>query len=427
MIEEPGDDGVWNPVIGEPGIDAIAWVQDSSTMMSVFAAERFVRVAALHREALAEARPFRGALPEMIERSLRVELAAALQITERAADRLLGTAEALTERYPSALEALRRGRTTPQHVELLAELVDTVEPDLRDSVVPTAVALAETCPLGAFRRRLRSLVETVRGVTLDDRQREALVRRRVVLEPSDDGMAWLLVHLPAVEGEAIMSRLDATARVLRYADGEERTLDQLRSDIACDLLIDGDVPSFPEAARGIRATVAVTVPALTLLGDAAAGPATVEGVGPIPLTRARELCGEASSWMRVLTHPETGAVLSVGRDTYRPPADLRRLVRWRSERCLAPGCGMPARLCHIDHQTPWAQGGRTELTNLAPLCSHHHVVRHHGGWVVRQLPGGVVEWTSPLGRRYLVEPERRTPAFEPAGGAGGGPPGDPPF
>ena len=43
----------------------------------------------------------------------------------------------------------------------------------------------------------------------------------------------------------------------------------------------------------------------------------LEGIGPIPVSRARELCGGDTSWMRVLTHPETGMVLSVGRDLYR--------------------------------------------------------------------------------------------------------------
>ncbi|KAA9144345.1 DUF222 domain-containing protein, partial [Microbacterium lushaniae] len=179
------------------------------------------------------------------------------------------------------------------------------------------------------------------------------------------------------------------------------------------------VAAHPGAAQGIRATVAVTVPALALLSDDLAQecePALVEGVGPIPIERARELCGTADGWMRILTHPENGMVLSVGRKKYQPPKALQRLVRWRAGRCMAPGCGLPASRCQIDHQTAWEDGGRTELTNLAPLCQGHHTVKHHGGWVVRQREGsnGAIEWTSPLGRRYVVEPERRVPVFRAA-------------
>ena len=103
-------------------------------------------------------------------------------------------------------------------------------------------------------------------------------------------------------------------------EGETRTLDQIRADVIADLLIEGRTDLHPAEARGIRATVAVTVPVLALLESAHEGaePAVVEGVGPIPVERARELAGGAEGWMRVLTHPETGMVLSVGRDRFAP-------------------------------------------------------------------------------------------------------------
>lgn len=398
-------------------LDPLDLVTEVSTMMSVFAAQRFERVEAMHREALTGVTTFRGASLEIIERSLRLELAAALQMTERAADRMLITAEGLVGRYPSMLAALHGARTTERHAEVFVELVDTVEPELRERVVPLAVELAEAHPLGTFRRLLRKLVETVRAATLDARHREAVAQRRVVIESAPDGMAWLLINLPAVEAHAVHDRLTAIARVLAAEESEARTLDQLRSDVSADLLIDGVVKEHPDAAHGIRAAVVVTVPALALLDDELAGqcePATVEGIGPIPLERARELCGSVDSWMRILTHPETGMVLSVGRQKYRSPAPLRRLVRWRADRCMGPGCGIPASRCQIDHQVAWDDGGRTELSNLAPLCQGHHTIKHHGGWVVRQLPGGSIEWISPLGRRYVEEPERRVPVFRAA-------------
>ena len=126
--------------------------------------------------------------------------------------------------------------------------------------------------------------------------------------------------------------------------------------------------------------------------------------------------------MRVLTHPETGIVVSVGRDRYRPPPELRRLVRWRAETCMAPGCNIPAARCEIDHNVAWEHGGTTSLGNLAPFCKGHHIVKHHGDWCVEQIQGsgGAMMWTSPSGRQYRVEPERRTPVFIPA--ADGPPP-----
>ena len=109
--------------------------------------------------------------------------------------------------------------------------------------------------------------------------------------------------------------------------------------LLCDLLIEGSTASHPSEARGIRATVAVTVPALALLdGDVhSAEPAVVEGIVPIPLDRARELCGGAEGWMRILTHPETGMVLSVGRGQYRPPPGAPKTRAVASRPMHGPG------------------------------------------------------------------------------------------
>jgi len=420
-----------------PVSDAMDRVRETGDVVTMFAAEYFVTVDRARREALEDAARCGRELTGVVERDIRLELAAGMRITEHAAGELIRRAEALVHRYPDALESLSRARMTVAHAEYLVARLDECEPDVRAALVGEAVGLAEELPVGSFRRALRRLIEMHRSVTLAERHEAAVVRRRVVVEHVDDGMAWLSVYLPAVEAHAIYGRLTSIAKAIKTHDetvpgddaaqtssAEDRTMDQLRADVLSDLLIEGDTTVHPVEARGIRASVAVTVPVLTLLAEsdsarAAAGlaPAVVEGVGPVPLDRARVLCGGAEGWMRVLTHPETGMVLSVGRTQYRPPPMLRKLVRWRADRCMAPGCGIPASRCEIDHTVAWEHGGNTSLENLAPLCKGHHTVKHHGGWRVRQLPdsGGALEWTSPAGRRYVVQPERRVPVFRPSG------------
>lgn len=397
--------------------DSVDRVVEIADMMSVFAARRLVWIDALRLEALADAARYGHGLRQVTERSVRLELAAALRVTEHAAGGLMALAEAVVHRYPAALESLGRARMTERHAEILVDGVDGVEPEFRDRILSRGIELAESQPVGVFRRSLRGFIDTVRSTTLAERHETALVERRVVVESADDAMGWLHAFAPLVELRAIHGRLTAQAKVLAAQDDETRSLDQLRADVFGDLLIDGETDVHPPEAGGIRATVVVSVPALALLDGASgeSGVATVEGVGPIPMARARELCGGADGWMRVLTHPETGIVLSVGRQQYRPPRALRRLVRWRADRCMAPGCNIPAARCEIDHTVAWEHGGTTSLGNLAPLCKGHHIVRHHGGWRVRQIEdsGGALEWTSPTGRRYRVEPERRVPAFRP--------------
>ena len=410
-----------------PAPDPLGPILDVDGMLSSMEAHRLHQIECFRLAAHTRAAQTGRTSPDLVERSVRLELAAAMRTTEYEAEALMIRGHALVHRYPSALDSLGRGRMTRKHAEILVSLLDAVDIDLVPRLVQPAVALAEAEPVGVFRRKLRELIEQVQAPTIVERHEAAVKKRRVVYEPAVDGMAWLSLYGPAVELKAGYDRITRMGKaILRAPDGtgdadddtatapDGRNLDQIRADVLGDLLIEGEVAGHPDRARGIRAEVVVTVPALSLLDDehAAKGePARVEGVGPIPIGKARELCGDSGNWMRILTHPETGMVVSVGRDSYRPPRAIRRLVRWRAGRCLAPGCNQPADRCHLDHNIDWALGGETEVTNLSPFCVGHHVVKHGTEWEVQQLAGGVMQWTSPNGRVYLVEPERRLPAF----------------
>lgn len=214
-----------------------------------------------------------------------------------------------------------------------------------------------------------------------------------------DGMVWLSAYLDAADGTMITRRLDAAAAHLAAADGETRTIDQLRADVFTDILLrhgeDGSTP--------VSATVAVTVPVLSLLGEVEL-PGTLEGYGPIDPATARRLAAAAPSFQRILTHPISGTVLDVDRTSYRVPADLRRWLRLRDERCAGPGCGRSARDGDLDHREAWADDGVTSASNLAHLCRHHHRLKHESRWTVRAGLGGSTEWISPTGHRSRVDP-----------------------
>jgi hypothetical protein len=199
----------------------------------------------------------------------------------------------------------------------------------------------------------------------------------------------------------------------------------LRADVFRDLLIDGqpgdgrcgeglhgDDGRYGGTARGVTAKVFVTVPVLTLLDrDDLLGrdepPATLDGYGPIDPDTARTLAAHAPSFIRLLTHPETGAVLSVGRDSYRVPQDLKNWLQVRDVTCRFPGCSRHAARCEIDHTRDWAHDGQTRHDNLAHLCKSHHILKHKSDWQVAQARDGTgnLTWTSPAGRNYVTEPE----------------------
>ncbi|GAB3526454.1 HNH endonuclease signature motif containing protein [Arthrobacter monumenti] len=167
----------------------------------------------------------------------------------------------------------------------------------------------------------------------------------------------------------------------------------------------GAVPERPMPHfEHIKAEVFVTVPVMTLLG-LSDEPAEVEGYGPMDDETARKLCAGASSFKRILTHPETGAMISFGRTTYKVPADLKRMINIRDRCCRAPGCNRSARFTELDHTKPWAEGGTTDYDSLKGYCKRCHLLKTACGWDDKQKPDGVIEWTSPAGLTYRSEPE----------------------
>ena len=179
-----------------------------------------------------------------------------------------------------------------------------------------------------------------------------------------------------------------------------------------DLLCDGDIAGTtpneehrpdPTFVPGIRAEVRLTLAASTAAGldDA---PADLDGYGPVPAEIARELIRTAASFTRVLTDPETGAVVSVGR-TYRvPPPQMRLHLQLRDQTCRFAGCTRPAATSEADHTLEWRNGGETCLENLVSLCTSHHHIRHGDQWTYVTSGDGTIVWTSPTGRRISSRP-----------------------
>ena len=350
-------------------------------------------------------------------RVIVTEIATALRIPERTAESLVAESHELIHNLPATFRALAEGSISRRHASKLADharsLPDADLADFEAAVLPHAMRLT----VAQFDRRARQVRERTHPESIDTRHRDAFERRAVTIEHGRDGMCGLFVPMPAAKAEGIFNRLTDMAQELRRfesglgADAGRstvRTLDQLRADLLVKLLLDGQL--IPDDGQlhadlsGIRPTVLVTVPVLTLLGRSDE-PATLEGYGPIDYDTALDLAASATSFIRILTHPETGTVLSVGRDRYRPPADLRTWLRVSDVTCRFPGCSRSARICEVDHTRDWLFGGVTAHDNLAHLCPAHHHLKHQTGWTVEQLPGRILQWTSPTGRIYVTEPE----------------------
>jgi hypothetical protein len=71
-------------------------------------------------------------------------------------------------------------------------------------------------------------------------------------------------------------------------------------------------------------------------------------------------------------------ILDYGREERIVPPGLRRVLARRDGGCIYPQCTRPPQHTHAHHVTHWADGGETNLTNLASLChTHHHAIHEH--------------------------------------------------
>jgi hypothetical protein len=90
-------------------------------------------------------------------------------------------------------------------------------------------------------------------------------------------------------------------------------------------------------------------------------------------------------------------------DRYIPSRKLKHLIRARTARCCAPGCGAQAITSEIDHTVPYPAGATCE-GNLSPACKRHHHAKHAPGWKLEQTEPGLMRWTTPSGRTYTTRP-----------------------
>ena len=100
--------------------------------------------------------------------------------------------------------------------------------------------------------REATAVEGVDVTAERTRRREAYAARRVSTTVDQDGTGTITIGSDLIRVCGAYARLDRAARLLRKA-GDERSLDQLRSDIATMLLVHGHIPGDHAGTAGSRA------------------------------------------------------------------------------------------------------------------------------------------------------------------------------
>lgn len=386
---------------------------------------------------------------QAMERSFAAEVAVKIGVTDRVAETMTHEAITLVEDLPELMDAFRVGFTSYQHARAAARQAWSVPAEARAEFDAAIVDAARTQTPTRFTQTVRKTREKLHPESIQERKNAEYENRRVDHEPADDGMAYVSLYHSADVISSIVAQASARSRALRAA-GDSRTLRQIEADLiaeACrtgisapadsgniagdavaiagdmaenddddvDQAIEGHAPAAGDADSGtvtltraqlnaLRPGVVITVPALSLLGRSSE-PAELAGYGPIDPETATTLIGQATSFIRVLTDPISGAHRYTDPNKYRLSEKMKRAIRFRDATCDFPGCNAPATHCDIDHIRAWEHGGRSTTENLHLLCKRHHMLKHATTWTPRRLPDGRVQWTSPAGFSYIVTRE----------------------
>jgi hypothetical protein len=349
-----------------------------------------------------------------------IQVATGLPITQ--CQRRVWLSAGEPERVGPAREAMRAGRVTLARAMTLTESTAHLDAFtaaaiatrvLRPLTGADGLPLPGAAPLSeaTFKARLHTQLVLHHGLVGEAERTyaEAVRGRRVTAEPYRDGTGGLVITGDGPRIAAAQGRIDTIARHLRKS-GSARTLDQLRADVATDLLLRGWIPNDPTFAtlgKPPVARVQLIVSLPTTLGlDHGVG--QIPGWGAVSGQQARDLALQAGSiWKRVVTDPLTGPAIEVSATTYQVPAGMAEQVKARDRTCRAPGCEIPAGRCDLDHAQEWKPddtGGPSAETNLAALHRGHHNLKTAGFWDSNQSPDGSMRWTTATGRTVTTYP-----------------------
>lgn len=291
-------------------------------------------------------------------------------------------------------------RVVVLQVHRWCDQVDTAE---LDTALAGAVSAAEDLEPDA----LASMVRWVVADRLPDEVRvERPVDERLILQPRLDGTGGGVV---GELGPVGFAALDAATRPPSGADRPGRHRAQALTALCLDAGSRTDGGGGQGTGSGSRVHLLLRAELDTLLGldDRPAQLLTSLAGGAMwtDADTARDLAATAGSMRLIVTRD--GATVGIGRSSRDVAASLRDAVLSLHDTCTAPGCTRPSLTADVDHARPWAEGGTTDVGNLAPLCPHHNRGAGRRAWQVDQRPDGTRVWHHPAtGLTTTTRPDR---------------------
>ena len=309
-----------------------------------------------------------------------------LGMTGHQAKQMTGVAQKLRE-MPNTRAKLQAGEITLENAASLASAADECGTGAVDRNAGLLEDAARTNP-DHFRQQTRRWAHAHspdRGEGLLEKQR--LMRKAHAFLDKATGMGIVRAELDPIRFGQVRQALDLHVERLRRADsgGEShpddiRNNEQRRADALVELLTGRDAETMqplPDRDKpGKPVTQLVVVADLGLLdGTRPDGNCEILGSGPVPpsvlnlLTPHDSLCG--------IIFSGKGRVLWLGRSKRLGNNAQKLAAAVRARGCVR--CDEPHYLTDLHHLQDWADGGPTDIDNLALLCGPHHreLNEHH--------------------------------------------------
>ncbi len=305
---------------------------------------------------------------------------------------------------PNFEDALARGTVSAGRVDALAGAIRNLD----DTVTAEFFAhgqdlLSDAGQMGVdrFERTCHDLARQLNATHAAGRDADELNKQRAMSRvrrwtDKATGMRHTHIELDPVRDAQLWAAIDQHRRTARSKPGNGLTWEQLQVEALLAAVTSGGdtivqlhvLVDLASLQHGLQAN------SICELADGTA----------LPVSVVRQMACEAEIIPIVLNGD--GRALDIGRAARLATEAQRQALRAMHRTCIQPDCQVPFDECRIHHIIPWEKGGRTDLSNLAPLCEsckHHHDV-HEGGWTLTMTPDRIATWTRPDGTTYWTGP-----------------------
>lgn len=322
-------------------------------------------------------------------RSAADELALIAGTSVSAARKQLETSKKV-QRLPATQKALREGKLSPAKAEAIAaaaEIAPEAEADLLDGAADAPLAKVQDKCMQARGKDRDAAYERIRKGRFFKEFTDGEGGWNIVARGTPDaGAAFRAAHGP------IVNEMFKAAR----AEGRREPYEAYAFDALMELVRRAASPAEVEAeTASTNKTKKKPTPARNLgiirVDHTALQRGSVEGeeiceiagLGPIPVSVARELLGDAILKLVITKGVDVVNVTHLGRS-----ATVAQQVAlwWRSPGCEVADCTRNHRI-ENDHHEDWNDTHTTRLRKLKRLCEHHHDLKTYFGWALLEGDG----------------------------------------